>query len=174
MVTGLAPPPSDPVALPPARRPGSVRRTSTVLMSWPGGLGTDLLLQGRARDLLTPMGGTPEVLAESELTALTGRRARHQAHRSRPTRRGSGQAGGVPGRGEPAQVDRRRAARGGEAGTPLYLLLDDLAGATLISGFAIVPLGRGHSRDRRADQGRVARRASCSASARASAKVPLR
>ena len=47
-------PPSDPVATPPARRPGSVRRTSSILMFWPGGAGTDLHLKGRARDLLDP------------------------------------------------------------------------------------------------------------------------
>ena len=57
----LSPPPSDPVAAPPARRPGSVRRTSTMLMFWPDGLGTDLHLKGRARDLLTPVDGEPVV-----------------------------------------------------------------------------------------------------------------
>ena len=58
----LNPPPSDPAPAPPARRPGSVRRTSTVLMSWPDGLGTDLHLKGRARDLLTPADGEPAVV----------------------------------------------------------------------------------------------------------------
>ena len=73
-MTDLATPPSDPVVAPPARRPGSVRRTSTVQMSWPGGLGTpELYLQGRARDLFTPLHGAPQVLAAADLDAVTGR-----------------------------------------------------------------------------------------------------
>lgn len=137
MVTDLAPPPSDPVALPPARRLGSVRRTSTVLMSWPGGLGTDLLLQGRARDLLTPVDGAPEVLVESELTALTGRERDIKRIESDPPVAGldklvGSRAGGNLRKSINAELSEQR-----ENGTPLYLLLDDLAGATLISGFAM-------------------------------------
>jgi hypothetical protein len=132
----LAPAPNDPVAVPPARRPGSVRRTSTMLMSWPGGLGTELHLDGRARDLLTPVSGDPVVLAATDLNAVTG-----QTHDIQ-------QIEAVPGVEELHRLIGRR-ARGNlrkaiaeelpgevEAGTPLYLLLDDLAGAALISGFA--------------------------------------
>src|SRR4029079_2609342 len=42
----------------PARAPGSIRRTATIDMQWPGGLGTPLHLVGRSRDLLTP--ATPD------------------------------------------------------------------------------------------------------------------
>ena len=38
----------------PVRRPGSVRRTSTIETTWPEGYGKPMLMQGRARDLLTP------------------------------------------------------------------------------------------------------------------------
>ena len=59
----LPDPPRNPAAKPPVRRPGSVRRTSTMLMTWPGGFGTQLRLDGRARDLLTPRHGAAQVLA---------------------------------------------------------------------------------------------------------------
>ena len=68
----LSAPPSNPAVAPPARRPGSVRRTSTVLMFWPDGMGTDLHLKGRARDLLTPADGGPSVVREADLYAVTG------------------------------------------------------------------------------------------------------
>ncbi len=135
-MTALPPPPSDPVDAPPARRPGSIRRTSTMLMFWPDGLGTDLHLEGRARDLLTPESGEPEVIRRSDLHAVTGP--------ERDIRRI--EADPVP-EGLPRLVGCRaganlRSAIGQELpgevaeGTPLYLLLDDLAGSTLISGFA--------------------------------------
>ena len=72
-MTVWAPPPADPAAAPPVRRPGSVRRTSTILMFWPDGLGTDLHLKGRARDLCTPQAGEPHVLGLTDLYAVTGR-----------------------------------------------------------------------------------------------------
>jgi len=132
----LTSPPSDPVVAPPVRRPGSVRRTSTVLMSWPGGLDTpELYLQGRARDLFTPMHGAPQVLAAADLTAVTGRERDIQSIESDPlvaglqrlvgVRAGSGLRGAIA-RELPEEV---------EGGTPLYLLLDDLGGTTLIAGY---------------------------------------
>ena len=136
METRLTPAPADPVVAPPARRPGSVRRTSTVLMSWPGGLGTpELYLQGRARDLLTPAHGAPEVLAAADLEAVTGRERDIQRIVADPpvaglqrllgVRAGSGLRGAIA-RELPEEV---------EGGTPLHLLLDDLGGTTLIAGY---------------------------------------
>src|SRR6516225_3864465 len=101
--------PSEPAPVPPRRRPGSVRRTSSMLMSWPDGLGTDLHLDGRARDLQT-IEADPE---PPGLHELVGCRA----------------GGGLRG------VIAEHLSEEIEGGTPLYLLLDDLAGATLIAGF---------------------------------------
>ena len=42
-------------------------------MSWPDGMGTDLHLKGRARDLLTPVEGEPVVVDQADLYAVTGR-----------------------------------------------------------------------------------------------------
>lgn len=132
----LAAPPNDPVAVPPARRPGSVRRTSTVLMSWPGGLGTELHLQGRARDLRTPAGDPPEVLGEVELDVVTGRARDIQAIEARPAHPALSRLVGSRAGANFRSAIATELPGEADAGTPLYLLLDDLAGATLISGFA--------------------------------------
>jgi Protein of unknown function (DUF2889) len=106
-----------------------------MLMSWPGGLGTELHLEGRARDLRTPQLGAPEVLHEAVLHAVTGPERQIESISSSPP---------------VANLDRLVGCRAGanlraaiaeglpdevEDGTPLHLLLDDLAGSTLIAGF---------------------------------------
>jgi hypothetical protein len=132
-----APPVRGPAPATPERLPGSVRRTSTIDMTWPGGRGTQLRLLGRARDLLTPAdGGPPRVLAEDVVrvgVALDRTIEDIEAWPRRPTiaglvgARGGGKLRGVLGDVLP---DERA------DGTPLYLLLDDIPGATLIAGFA--------------------------------------
>lgn len=121
----------------PPRRPGSVRRTSSIDISWPGGHGTQLRLLGRARDLHTPGDGSPaRVLAEDVMrvgVALDRTIEDIAAEPPRPSigglvgARGGGRLRGILGEVLPAE----RAA-----GTPLYLLLDDISGASLIAGFA--------------------------------------
>src|SRR5580692_4270894 len=136
MTSLLAPAPNDPVATPPVRRPGSVRRTSTMLMSWPGGLGTALHLNGRARDLLTPFVGEPEVLAAATLDAVTGQTHDIQTIEAHPGVKGLEKLVGRRARGNLRKAIAEELPEEVDAGTPLYLLLDDLAGAALISGFA--------------------------------------
>lgn len=121
----------------PPRRPGSVRRTSSIDMSWPEGRAAGLALVGRARDLYTPPHGYgPVVLAADEIRArVDGNRAIQRIETTPPR----------------AQADLLVGARAGghlrralaetmpdelAAATPLYLLLDDLSGATLVSQFA--------------------------------------
>lgn len=134
----LTVPPSDPAVAPPARRPDSVRRTSTVLMFWPDGLATDLHLKGRARDLLTPPEGDPIVLDHSDLYAVTGHERDIRRIASDPVRSGlQGLVGSRAGGGLRSSIARELPDEV-RAGTPLYLLLDDLAGSTLISGFAFL------------------------------------
>ncbi len=128
--------PSDPVVAPPVRRPGSVRRTSTVLMSWPDGLGTpELYLQGRARDLLTPVHGAPHVLAAADLTAVTGRERDIQTIDADPPVAGLQRLVGVRAGSGLRSAIARELPEEVEGGTPLYLLLDDLGGTTLIAGY---------------------------------------
>jgi hypothetical protein len=123
------------VATPP-RRPGSMRRTSSIDMRWPGGWGTQMRLVGRARDLLTPLDGPARVLAQDEVRVGVGPDRTIQDIETVPSRAGVAALVGARGGG------RLRALLGDvvpaerDAGTPLYLLLDDLSGATLIGGFA--------------------------------------
>ena len=105
-------------------------------MFWPDGLGTDLHLKGRARDLLTTLEDEPVVLDHAELYTVTGRERDIRRIEGEPDRPGlqrlvgSRAGGGL--RSSIAQELPDEVA----AGTPLYLLLDDLAGSTLIAGFA--------------------------------------
>jgi len=134
----LTSPPSDPVDAPPARRPGSVRRTSSILMSWPGGAGTDLHLKGRARDLSTPTHGKPEVLATADLYVVTNPMREIVRIDAEPAPVGverlvGSRAGGNLRKAIAAELPQEVAA-----GTPMHLLLDDLAGSTLIAGFVFM------------------------------------
>lgn len=132
----LNPPPSDPVAVPPERRPGSVRRTATMLMSWPGGLGTELHLEGRARDLFTPVHGEPEVIRTSLLHAITGGEREIQSIEAQPSVAGLERLVGCRAGLNLRAAIAEQLPGEAEGGTPLHLLLDDLAGSTLIAGFA--------------------------------------
>lgn len=122
----------------PPRRPGSVRRTSTIDMRWPAGPGTQLELVGRARDLLTPHdSGDPIVLREDAIRVGVDSATRTieeiDAHPPHPNVR---QLIGARGGGNSRAVLAEAMSEDAVAGTPLYLLLDDIAGASLIAGFA--------------------------------------
>ena len=109
-----------------------------MLMSWPDGLGTDLHLDGRARDLFTPAtdrDADPVVVAEAVLHAVTGRERDIQVIEADPAPPGLQKLVGCRAGGGLRGVIAEHLSEEIEGGTPLYLLLDDLAGATLIAGF---------------------------------------
>jgi len=123
------------VATPP-RRPGSVRRTSSIDVVWPDGWGTSMHLHGHARDLVTPGDGDqPSIAAEDVLHAVASPSRTIEQIRSEPARDLVALIGARAGGRlraallEVVPEERRR-------GTPLYMLLDDLAGASLVAGFA--------------------------------------
>lgn len=133
---GWPEPPDDSIVGTPPRRAGSVRRTANIDMVWPGGMGTPLQLRGRARDLLTPSAGEPAVLAEAGMVASVGPGRTVEAIEAWPAR---------------STIDRLVGAQGGssfrsaidaalpgerEDATPLYFLLDDIAGCSLIAAMA--------------------------------------
>src|ERR1700722_10233350 len=134
----LLTPPSDPVPVPPVRRPGSVRRTSTVLMSWPDGADGGLRLQGACRDLLTPASGEPTELARADLVVRTRGDREIVSIKATPTAPGLAGLIGCRGGGKLRAAISRELPDEVKKGSPLHLLLDDLAGSSLIAGFAFV------------------------------------
>ena len=121
----------------PLRRPGSVRRTSTIDTSWPDGRLGNLRLVGRARDMVTPQaGGSGIVVAEDSFQAELQADRTIIAIAADPPRpalaRIVGQRGGGRLRGVLAEtIPEERAGA-----TPLYLILDDISGASLVAGWA--------------------------------------
>ncbi len=105
-----------------------------MLMFWPDGFGAELHLKGRARDLLTPEHGDASVVAASDLNVVTGPERDVQRIEADPSVPGLDalvgcRAGGNLRRAISEQLSQE------VSGTPLHLLLDDVAGATLIAGF---------------------------------------
>lgn len=141
MPVRLTPPPRDPSGPAPARRPGSVRRTLSLDITWPDGRAAPAQLDGCARDLLTPAdGGAPRVLAEDRLHATMGIERRLLSLSARPggPRRDAalaGLAGRMAANGLRAALDEALPEER-EAATPLYLLVDDLFGCGVIKQWA--------------------------------------
>lgn len=123
----------------PPRRPGSVRRTSTIDATFPDGMGGRTILEGRARDLVTRDDGTAIVVAEARMRVVLDPQRRIVELVTTPENPslddlvGQSSMGGHRGRLAAVAADEIAAA------TPLHLLLDDLPGATLVSGSAFRP-----------------------------------
>jgi hypothetical protein len=144
--TGLA----DPVPVTPARRPGSVRRTSHIDMIFPPGGG--LRLEGAARDLRTPPtatapAGAPlgEVVGAAEVSARLDAGHVLRELRTTPPEAGVRELVGLVARKGFRQAVAR--ALPGDEASPLHLLLDDIPVAALISGYALLYRGLTGIRD---------------------------
>ncbi|MEO5586870.1 MAG: hypothetical protein ABIQ81_04155, partial [Novosphingobium sp.] len=135
-VTTLEPPRS--TANPAPRAPaGSVRRTSSIDVSWPNGGAGEKILYGRSRDLLTPAGGgEPTVRAAAAMEATLQADRTITAIRAEPApfqlQRLVGERGGGHLRMTMREVMPELIANA----DPLYLLLDDISGVSLISSWA--------------------------------------
>jgi hypothetical protein len=133
----LPPPPQNPAGPAPLRRPGSVRRTSTIDMSWPDGREAGLQLVCRARDIYTPPdGGAPVVMAEDRARVRMAADRTILAIECDPPRAEVGRLVGSRGGGHLRHALEHVLPQDMAAGSPLYLLLDDLSGASLISSWA--------------------------------------
>lgn len=122
------------------RRPGSIRRTSTIEATFPDGVEGETVLDGRVRDLVTRPDGDVRTVADVELRVVLDHPHRQiQQIASSP---GVAELSRLV--GHPAMAGHR--ARVAElsadalvAGTGMHRLLDDLPGATLVSGVAHRP-----------------------------------
>ncbi len=129
--------PSEPVSATIDRRPGSVRRTSTIDTARPDGFRGDLVVTARARDLRTASDATPVVIDQVDLSLrVDGTNRQVLSIASSPELPGLDQLVGCP--VGPGFRSRANEACPGEreAGTLLHLLLDDLPGAALVSGYS--------------------------------------
>jgi len=123
----------------PLRKPGSVRRTMSIEVVWPEGVSGPGSYWGRARDIWTAaQGGNPVVLAEDRLMAVANSR-KIVSVVSDPPRLALGSLAGASGGGHLRGAIDAALPEEKRAGSPLYLLLDDMAGATLISAWAFAP-----------------------------------
>ncbi len=130
-------PPRNPVGHSPLRRPGSVRRTSSIDMTWPQGRMGLIELRGVARDIFTPAeGGAPVQLARDTMVAHVNWERVIQSIEVEPKREGIEKLVGARGGGHLRQAIYDVLPRERIAGTPLYLLLDDISGSSLIAGWA--------------------------------------
>lgn len=129
------PAPARPIGPAPPRRPGSVRRTSTIDTSWPEGPSEPTLVRGHARDLHTDADGSARVLAEDRYTIRSSADRRILEITTDPWRAVAGLAG-VRGGGHLREALAKVLPAERADGTPLYLLLDDFSGASLVAGWA--------------------------------------
>jgi len=119
----------------PARRARSIRRTSTIDMRWTDGWGTELHLDGRGRDLATGDDLSLTVLSSSRMSVDVDPGRRIRRIETTPARDGlAGLVGTGAGSGFRGRLAEATPALTGD--DPVDLLLDDIPGATLVSGFA--------------------------------------
>lgn len=133
----LPPPPRNTANPAPPRLAGSVRRTTSIDVSWPDGFEGQRLFIGGARDLVTPAGGgEPRVrdaarfearmTEDKTITAIAG----SPAYPALPRLVGARAGGHLRMLLREVMPDLIAQAH------PLYLVLDDLSGTALVSAFA--------------------------------------
>ncbi|HLN18416.1 MAG TPA: DUF2889 domain-containing protein [Acidimicrobiales bacterium] len=131
--------PHDPTTTTPPRLPGSVRRTSSIDISRPFGILGDLVVEARARDLLTRADATPVLQGIAHLRVTVDGKTRNltEFEATPPDPALEQLLGVMVGPGFRGKVDEALPHQR-EAHSLLYLLLDDLPGASLISGYAML------------------------------------
>jgi hypothetical protein len=157
-----APAPTGPRSLTPPRRADSVRRTATMDVTWPDGAQAPMAIHGRCRDAhTTDPAQAPSVLGESQLWVRAALdRVIREVH-SVPTVANLESIVGARAGGRLREVLRTALPHERQAGTRLYLLLDDLSGVTLVGGVAFfqwpgrLPAEWSEQRTQRATQRRM-------------------
>ena len=118
----------------PLRLPGSVRRTTSIDSRWPDGYGQPWEMTGRGRDLLTPAdGGDAVELATGGFVITASPRREILVIATTPEYPRTQELVGVRAGG--ASREALKTIMGDIAGTPLFQLLDDFAGASLVAGW---------------------------------------
>jgi len=134
VITNAVSGPSDPS---PPRRVDSIRRTSTLNMDWPDGLDGSGRVKGRARDLLTTAENA-RTIADDVLVAKVGPGRVYESLFTFPDRPALQAVVGVARPGNSRGAISALIPEERDAGTPLYLLLDDLPAIALVSGQVMI------------------------------------
>ncbi|HEY0960121.1 MAG TPA: DUF2889 domain-containing protein [Novosphingobium sp.] len=140
MTIAILPPPPGETANPaPVRSANSLRRTSSIDVSFPNGWEGDRLFHGRARDYLTCVSGKPgKVCAEASMeVALTTADRMITAISANPAPAGLQKLVGQRGGSHLRLFVREAMPDLLEGGAPLYLLLDDISGTSLVSTWGL-------------------------------------
>jgi hypothetical protein len=130
--------PHEPTTGTPARRPGSIRRTSTVDSLRTQAGDRRLTLQGRARDLVTHADGRAEVVGAASTRveiAYTAGPIVQMVETQPPVAGLDGLVGRLASTGFRAAIDDETSATRGQLE---YLLLDEIPVATLVSGYSVM------------------------------------
>jgi hypothetical protein len=117
----------------PPRLPGSIRRTTSIDSDWPDGQGQPWEMIGRGRDLLTPMLGEPVELAAASFRLIASPARAIMELGTSPEHPRAQELVGV--RSGAASRTALGEKMGDLRGTPLFQLLDDFAGASLVAGW---------------------------------------
>lgn len=138
MDTSTLPPPPRSTANPaPQRTAGSVRRTTSIDVSWPDGLDGQRRFVGAARDLWTPLAGEDGLtLAEARYEARMSEDKTITAIAAQPDCEAIAHLVGARAGGHLRGLLREVMPDMVAAAHPLYIVLDDLSGTALVSSFA--------------------------------------
>ncbi len=117
----------------PLRRPGSIRRTTSIDSDWPEGFGQPWNMIGRARDQLTPTEGEPVVMASGGFEIMTSPNREILSIAVQPDHPRAPELVGIRAGGASRQAIA--SILGDIKGTPTFQLLDDFAGASLVAGW---------------------------------------
>jgi hypothetical protein len=138
MATATLPAPPRKTANPaPARPSSSVRRTSSIDVSWPDGEDGSRLFVGRVRDYLTPSAGAPgKVLDEAEFRARITEDKTITSITVTPPVPGVEKLVGMRGGNHLRLFIKETMPHLIDQGAPIYLALDDISGTALVSASA--------------------------------------
>lgn len=117
----------------PARRPGSIRRTSSLQSLWSPGEAEHFRIVGRARDLVTVPDGHLLVIGEDHIDVEIDGHGRIAAIGGSPSSERLRQFTGLRAGGDLRKAVARDMPEEERAETRLHRLLDDLAGAVFMS-----------------------------------------
>ncbi|MDR7156478.1 hypothetical protein J2W40_003322 [Sphingobium xenophagum] len=116
----------------PLRRAGSIRRTTSIDSTWPDGAAAAWLMEARARDVIAPIrSGTAVVIAEAGYMMRISPRREILELSAWPEDARIAQLIGVRAGGE--SRSKISSILGELAGAPLYQILDDFAGSSLVA-----------------------------------------